>query len=117
MPFRWTSGSRLRRAAGAALAAALLLAGCGEPEDADAIEAAAVTYVQENGGVPGTAEVEEVSGEYARALVTPKVEGSTDPAWVFLRREGGEWQGLIYGTAIGPEEYQELGIPASLHLE
>ncbi len=113
MPFRWM------RVAGsaAALSAALLLAGCGGPKDAAAIEAAAVTYVQENGGVPGTAEVEEVSGDYARALVTPKVEGSTDPAWVFLRRQGGKWQGLIYGTAIGPEEYQELGIPSSLHLE
>jgi hypothetical protein len=113
MPFRWMRGV----GSAAALAAALLLAGCGEPRDAAAIEAAAVTYVQENGGVPGTAEVEEVSGDYARALVTPRVEGSTDPAWVFLRREGGKWQGLIYGTAIGPEEYQELGIPASLHLE
>ncbi len=115
MPSRWTPSAGLRRVSVAVLTA-LLLAGCGKPRDA-AIEAAAVTYVQENGGVPGTAEVEEVSGEYARALVTPRVEGSTDPAWVFLRREGGKWQGLIYGTAIGPEEYQELGIPASLHLE
>ncbi len=105
------------RGAGSAVLAALLLAGCGEPEDAAAIEAAAAAYVRENGGVPGTAEVEEVSGDYARALVTPKVKGSTDPAWVFLRREGGKWRGLIYGTAVGPEDYEELGVPASLHLE
>lgn len=111
MPFRW------KRGAGSAAAAALLLGGCGNPEDAEAIEAAAVTYVQENGGVPGTAEVEEVSGDYARALVTPKVKGSTDPAWVLLKREGGRWQGLIYGTAIGPEEFEELGIPATLRPE
>ena len=101
----------------AAVAAALLLAGCGEPGDTEPIEAAAVAYVQENGGVPGTAEVEEVSGDYARALVTPKEEGSTDPAWVFLHREGGRWQGVVYGTAFGPETYNELGIPASLRLE
>lgn len=111
MPSRWT------RASVAALAAALPLAGCGAPRDAAAIEAAAVTYVQENGGVPGTAEVEEVSGDYARALVTPRVEGSTDPAWVLLKREGGRWQGLVYGTAIGPEEFEELGIPATLRPE
>ena len=75
MPFRWMRGA----GSAAALAAALLLAGCGKPEDADAIEAAAVTYVQENGGVPGTAEVEEVSGDYARALVTPGWRGAPTP--------------------------------------
>ncbi|MEW5927117.1 MAG: hypothetical protein AB1941_06525 [Gemmatimonadota bacterium] len=96
------------------LAAALLLAACGPHEQSGAIEAAAVAYVQENGGVPGTAEVEEVSGDHARALVTPEEEGSTDPAWVLLKREDGKWQGLVYGTAIGPEELEELGIPATL---
>jgi hypothetical protein len=107
----------MRGAASAAVLAALPLAGCGEPEDARAIEAAAVAYVQEAGGVPGTAEVEEVSGDHARALVTPKVEGSTDPAWVLLKREDGKWQGLVYGTAIGPEELEDLGIPATLRPE
>ncbi|HEX8271160.1 MAG TPA: hypothetical protein VF615_00835 [Longimicrobiaceae bacterium] len=110
MLFRWMRGA----GSAAVLAATLPLAGCGEPEDADAIEAAAVAYVQEAGGVPGTAEVEEVSGDHARALVTPKEEGSTDPAWVLLKRENGKWQGLVYGTAIGPEELEDLGIPATL---
>ena len=103
---------RTRRAT--ALAAALLLAGCREPGDDKAIEAAALAYVQEAGGIPGTAEVEEVSGNYARALVTPKAAGSADPAWVFLRQKDGKWERLVYGTAIGPEEYEELGIPAAL---
>lgn len=110
MQIRWMRGA----ASAAVLAATLPLAGCGEPEDAPAIEAAAVAYVQEAGGVPGTAEVEEVSGDHARALVTPKVEGSTDPAWVLLKREDGRWQGLVYGTAIGPEDLEDLGIPATL---
>lgn len=103
---RWTGG--------VALAAALLLAGCRDADGDRAIEAAALAYVREAGGAPGTAEVEEVAGDYARALVTPVAEGSTDPARVFLRREGGRWQGLVYGTAIGPEEYEELGIPSTL---
>lgn len=110
MPFGWMRGA----GPAAVLAATLPLAGCGEPKDAPAIEAAAVAYVQEAGGVPGTAQVEEVSGDHARALMTPKVEGSTDPAWVLLKRENGKWQGLVYGTAIGPEELEELGIPATL---
>ena len=99
---------------GAAAAAALLLAGCRGAADRGPIEAAALAYVREAGGAPGAAEVEEVSGDYARALVTPEAEGSADPAWVFLRREGGRWQGLVYGTAIGPEEFEELGIPSTL---
>ncbi len=97
-----------------AAAVALLLAGCGAAADRVPIEAAALAYVREAGGAPGAAEVEEMSGNYARARVTPEAEGSTDPAWVFLRREGGKWQALVYGTAIGPEEYEELGIPPSL---
>ena len=101
---RWTAGA----------AAALLLAGCRAAGDSTPIEAAALAYVREAGGAPGAARVEEVSGDYARALVTPEAEGSTDPAWVFLRREGETWQGLVYGTAIGPEEYEELGIPPTL---
>jgi len=94
--------------------AALLLAACRGAADRTPIEAAALAYVREAGGAPGAAEVEEVSGDYARARVTPQATGSADPAWVFLRRQGGRWQGLVYGTAIGPEEYAELGIPSTL---
>jgi hypothetical protein len=92
----------------------LLLAGCGEPAEAGAIGAAAVAFVREHGGVPATAEVEEVAGDHARVLLTPVEKGSTEPAWVFLRREDGRWEGLAYGTAFGPETFEELGIPRSL---
>lgn len=113
-----TSRSAVRYALAAAGALALT-AGCGGAANGpgDGIGAAAVAFVRENGGVPGTAVVEEVSGDHARARVTPERAGSTGPAWVFLRREDGRWQGVLYGTAFRPEDYLELGIPASLRVE
>ena len=40
--------------------------------------------------------------------------GATDPAIAFLKLEKGKWKVLDLGTAFGPEELNELKIPASL---
>ncbi|HEX5692462.1 MAG TPA: hypothetical protein VFX76_20750 [Roseiflexaceae bacterium] len=100
-----------------ALLALGLLAACGSaPDDTQAIVEATRTYVQANSDVANfDVQVEQVDGDYARTRVVPS-DGSTDPAWVFLKRENGAWTGLTIGTAFLPEDYQQLGIPKSLQL-
>jgi hypothetical protein len=94
-----------------------LFAACGGPaNDNQAIIDATTTYVKANAAVTNfTVQVEQVDGDYARARVTP-TDGSTDTAWVFLKRQDGVWTGLIIGTAFLPENYQQLGIPKSLQI-
>lgn len=87
------------------------------PDDA-AIIAAAKTYVAANseGITKINITVEKVEGDFARVKVTPQAAGATDPAWAFLRKKNGKWTGLTLGTAFGPDDYQELGIPKSLQI-
>jgi hypothetical protein len=94
-----------------------LLAACGAaPNDDQAIIAATRAYVQANSDVANfDVQVEKVDGDYARTRVLP-ADGSTDPAWVFLKRQDGTWTALTIGTAFLPEDYQQLGIPASLQI-
>jgi hypothetical protein len=60
--------------------------------------------------------VEKVEGDFARVKVSPQDAGTTDPAWVFLKKKNGKWTGLTLGTAFDPEDYQQLGIPKSLRI-
>jgi hypothetical protein len=86
------------------------------PENA-AIIAATKTYVSANSGMTKiNAAVEKIEGDFARVKVSPQDAGATDPAWVFLKKKNGKWTGLTLGTAFGPEDYQELGIPKSLRV-
>jgi len=97
------------------LAAALpqLLA---SPEN-PAIIAATKTYVAANSGMTKiNVAVEKVEGDFARAKVSPQDAGTADPAWVFLKKKNGKWTGLTLGTAFGPEDYQQFGIPTSLRI-
>lgn len=92
------------------------LSACGQPSESAAIVAATEAYVRSNSAVSTfTVTVEQVEGDYARARVFP-TDQSTDPAWVFLRRDGGRWEALTIGTAFTEETYRELGIPDSLQL-
>jgi hypothetical protein len=94
----------------------VLLAACGTTNDKQAIVAATRAYVQANSDVANfDVQVEQVDGDYARARVVPS-DNSTDPAWVFLKRQNGAWTGLTIGTAFLPEDYQQFGIPKSLQL-
>ena len=97
--------------------AALALASCSAPADQQAITSAVEQYVRETSGVQQMrVEVEKVEDDWARARVTP-LDVETDPAYVFLKRESGQWKGMLLGTAFGPEDYADLGIPASLQLQ
>lgn len=82
--------------------------------DNSAIVAATKSYVAQNSaGMPFTVTVEKISGDYARAKVTP-TGGQTDPAWVFLKKKNGTWTGLTLGTGFTPDDYKRYGIPAAL---
>jgi hypothetical protein len=60
-----------------------------------------------------------VEGDFARVYLIPDNLGphDVDPAWVFLQRQGSEWQ-IIGGpgTAFNERFYAERGIPALLHV-
>jgi hypothetical protein len=100
----------------AILVGALALGACAAPSDPQAIVEATTAYVRETSAVQQMrVEVEKVDGDFARARAFP-TDVETDPAYVFLKREGGQWKGLILGTAFGPEDYAQYGIPASLQL-
>jgi len=96
-----------------ALALAQVIA---SPENA-AIIAATKTYVAANSGMTKiNVTVEKVEGDFARVKVSPQDAGTTDPAWVFLKKKNGKWTGLTLGTAFDPEDYQQLGVPKSLRV-
>ena len=60
--------------------------------------------------------VEQVVDDFARAKVTPQDPNAADPAWVFLKKKDGKWTGLILGTGLTTEDYQQLGIPNALRI-
>jgi hypothetical protein len=101
-----------------ALLSGALLAACAAPaNETQAIVDATTAYVKANSEVANfTVEVDKVDGDYARTHVTP-TDNSTDPAWVFLKRQNGTWNGLTIGTSFPPEVYQQLGIPESIQIE
>ena len=83
-----------------------------------AIVNAAEKYVAANSVTSGARiSLEKVDGNYARAKVTPRNANATDPAWIFLKKQGGKWTGLALGTGFAPEDYRELGIPRSLWIQ
>ncbi len=75
---------------------------------------AATTYLSQQEKLTKFYTIADASeGDYARVR---SISLETDPAYVFLKREGGAWKVLTYGTAFGPDDYQSLGIPASLQV-
>ena len=95
------------------------IASCGTPpETYSAVAGAARVYVVNNSAVKkvGTAG-ETIAGDYARVTVSPTDRTVTDPVWVFLKKEKGEWKGLTMGTAFSRKDYRKLGIPRRLWLE
>jgi hypothetical protein len=93
-----------------------LLAPACAPSDSAAVEQAARAYVQAESGLTETeVEVEAVEGDFARARSTPR-DDAMEPAVVFLQRRGGQWQGIVMGTAFSPEDYGSLGIPPGLRI-
>ena len=97
-----------------------LLAASISPSFADdnaAIAAATRTYVAANSGTTKfVVVVEQVADEFARARVVPEDPKAADPAWVFLKKQDGTWNGLILGSGLTTEDYQQLGIPNALRI-
>jgi hypothetical protein len=97
----------------AALAGNTALAG----DDNAALIAATKTYVAANSAMRKfTVRVEQVSGDFARVKVAAQDSKAADPAWVFLKREDGNWSGLTLETSFTTEDYQQLGIPNALRI-
>jgi hypothetical protein len=61
-------------------------------------------------------EVQGIEGDFARVVVIPALSLEMESATVFLKRDGGTWQGLTYGTAFAPEDLRELGVPEHLQV-
>lgn len=100
------------------LAAAVAATSVAQSDAKAEITAAAEKYVAANSAIPGVRiTIEKVAGNYARAKATPRNPNKADPAWVFLKKEGDEWTGLMLGTGFAPEDYREHGIPRSLWIE
>ena len=79
--------------------------------DREQIRRAALDYVRDETAVAeATVEILAVAEGWARVLVVPANE-VTDPAMMYLRREGSGWTAVALGTAFAPEDYEELGIP------
>ena len=93
--------------------ASLLIADDEKP----AIIAATKSYVTSNSAITKiNVTVEAVDGDYARVKIEPQEAGATDPAWVFLKKKDGKWTGLVLGTSLTTEDYQQLGIPNALRV-
>ena len=89
----------------------------GFADDNAAIAAATRTYVTAKSGMTKfVVIVEQVADEFARARVVPEDPKAADPAWVFLKKTDGKWTGLILGTGLTTEDYQQLGIPNGLRI-
>ena len=86
-------------------------------DDHAAIIAATKSYVAANSAISKmNVTVEQVVDDFARAKVTPQDPNAADPAWVFLKKKDGKWTGLILGTGLTTEDYQQLGIPNALRI-
>lgn len=98
----------------------LLAAACGVAPDTiddDEIARAAADYLRSEAAIQDfRIEVEKVEGDFARVSAIPADLNKHDAAIAFLKREKGRWRVLIYGTAFGPDDYQELNIPPAVWL-
>lgn len=99
------------------LAAALAAIATEASEDNAAIIAATKSYVAANSGMTKvTVTVEQIAGDFARVKVAPEDSKAADPAWVFLKKSEGKWTGLVLGSSLTTEDYQQLGIPNALRI-
>lgn len=78
------------------------------------VEAAATAYVRSHSPMTDfVVERPTVAGDYARVRVLPARPGEP-PVWVFLLRQGVNWQGLTLGGFFTPGVYELFGIPTAL---
>jgi hypothetical protein len=53
-------------------------------------------------------------GDFARLLVLPEFDNT--PGFLYMKREGGSWQGLVVGAPPTAEEYEQFKIPQGLRV-
>jgi hypothetical protein len=88
------------------------------PEN-DAIIAESERFMAENATLTTKIKitVEKVEGDFARTRVNPQDQPASSPAWIFLKKSQGKWEGLTVRAAFETEHYHRAGIPKSLWLE
>ena len=101
----------------------LLLAACGSPgiptptvaNDEQMIRDSLLAYVRDQGQT-GLYQVTDIhqEGVYAFAIANPAENQPIDALQAYLKRDDGTWSVLMAGTAFGPEELTQFGIPQSL---
>src|SRR5947209_17882687 len=81
-------------------------------DDNGAIIAAAKSYVSANSAMKEVnATVEQVVDDFARVKVSPKESTGPDPAWVFVKKKGGQGRWATLGTSFTTEDCQHACIP------
>ena len=91
-----------------------LLSACTTDAEQEAVINAARQYAKENTDVEVNVEVAEVIDDYARVRVVPTDPAAADEATMYLRKEKGQWQGIIIGNGFSPEDYENLKIPEKI---
>jgi hypothetical protein len=99
-------------------AAFAIFASCAFAGDENsAIIAATKSYVAAHSAIAKVnVTVEQIADDFARVKVTPENANAADPAWVFLQKKDGKWNGVALGTSFTTEDYQQLGIPNALRI-
>lgn len=83
-------------------------------EERDAIRLAAADHVRQATAVERVVvEIDAVAGDWARVRVVP-AGGETDPAVLYLRRQGAAWRAVALGTGFTPEDLDALGVPVEV---
>lgn len=85
-----------------------------DAEVASAIRDAAIAYVRQETAIDEiTVEIEAVADDWARVRAIP-AGSTTDPATLYLRKDGTAWRGVAIGTGFIPPDLDEMGIPRSV---
>lgn len=78
---------------------------------AAAIGDAALAYVRSQTAIEDVeVAIEAAANDWARIRVLPR-GSATDPATMYLRKQGGSWRGVAIGTAFTPPDLDDMGVP------
>jgi hypothetical protein len=91
-----------------------LLSACTTDAEQEAVITAAQQYAKDNTDVEVNLEVADVVDDYARVRVVPTNPAAADEATMYLKKEKGQWQGIIIGNGFSPEDYENLEIPEKI---
>jgi hypothetical protein len=85
-----------------------------DTNEREAVRRAALEYVRRETRIQNvTIEIGAIADGWARVRVVPATD-VTDPAILYLRRDGDRWVGVILGTGFTPDDLDRLDVPASV---